>query len=1120
VTPAELIAELASNGVRLWLDGTELRYVDQNEDNSSVALIAVARARRAELQRFLTALEVAKGAARGPILRAPAGVAIRASSAQERFLITDELAGPGDQYLLSAAFELSEPVDAMILERAIRDIVDRHVALRCAFATSADGYVLRSAAHRTALTVRDLGAGDELMDALHRDRQAAFDVRNGPHFRVVLYRQGGGRQTLLFVLHHIACDGTSIRILLRELGAFYDWRAGQRAEPPAQPDYQIDDFAHTERGHEQSEQLRRQLEYWVGELATAPERFELGCGRQVNSDGRPGAVSIPIRINADILRRAGPSSRNMRGLTQFQLALTALVLLLHKYGAGSSVVVGTPWHNRVRPGSEHIVGPLLNVLPIHVRIPPGATVEALRQEVVRRSVLAMDHSDVPYELIVEAVNRRGAGQLSAVEVICAVEDTERPRLDLAGTMAVPLELPNDSARYDVALILRPERGNLIGHLKLSRAQFGSTMAHRMAEHLVAAFQVASGEPSTLIAAASPLSESARDLQLVKWGRGPRLPRRECTLTGCFVDAATRFPKRIALESEHGTTTYEELLRRATALAAHLVDLGIGTEDFVAISLERSSVYVVAVLGVLLSGAAFVPIDPELPEDRRAWMMDDAHVAAVIGIDACGGRVPQIPASLLSDLPQDATRAPNAGPSGRSACFLMYTSGSSGAPKGVVIEHEAITNNLLWMDEEWPLTRDDALLFKASCGFDVSVKEIMWPLTAGARLVIAKPGGHLDPDYLCALIRDARVSVIHLIPSMVDVLIERDGFHSCSALRIVMCGGEAVNSGLRRRFHARSAATLLHMYGPTEAAIAVTGYAVGRDHPDIAKIPLGHPMPNCDLMVVDEELQIVPPGVAGELCIAGMPMARGYAGRPDLSAVQFVPNPYGPPGTRMYRTGDTVIWRDDGLLEYIGRRDRQLKIRGVRIEPGEIEDALRSISGVDDAVVIAAGTPRKLVAYAASKSRALSPEAIRTALQQRLPASMLPASISLLERMPTGINGKVDVSALPPIAAAHGTARCHPVGNLEKQIAAIWESVLEVTSVGREDNFFDLGGHSLQIINLRDRIRGELGVSVAIDVLYEHPTVAGLASHISGTRAKRARRWMKRKIGERGNGFGN
>jgi amino acid adenylation domain-containing protein len=1121
VTPAELIAALASNGVRLWLDGNELRYDDQSEGSAAATLIAAARARRGELQSFLNGLDVAGNAARGPVLRAPAGLTIRASSAQERFLITHELAKPADQYLLSAAFELGEPVEAMTLERAIEDIVERHVALRSAFAASADGYVLRPGAHRTRLTVRDLEPS-ALMQALHDDRRAPFDLITGPHFRVVLYRQESGRQTLLFVLHHIVCDGASIRLLLHELGACYDWRAGRRVQPPAQPHCQIDDFAYTERRPENAESLQRQLQYWVSDLATAPERLELGCRRPVSRDEQPGVLAIPLRINTDVLLRAAPGSRKMGGVTQFQLALSSLALLLHKYGAGSSVVIATPWHNRVRPGSERIVGPLLNVLPIHIRIPPGTTVDALRQEVVRRSVLAMDHGDVAFERILEAANRqRGAAPSMGVEVMCAVEDAERPHLELAGATAVPMELPNDAARYDVALILRPEAGSLVGTLKLSRAKFGGSMAQQMAEHLVAAFQIVSVESRTLLAAASLLSARARDTQLLEWGRGPKVARPECTLTGGFVQTATRFGKRIALQSEQGTMTYEELLVRATALADHLARLEIGAEDFVAISLERSSAYVVAVLGVLLSGAAFVPIDPALPADRRAWMMEDARVAAVIGMDASGSRVPRIPASVLFDLPQGAALAPNAAPKARSACFLMYTSGSSGSPKGVVIEHEAITNNILWMNEEWPLTQDDALLFKASCGFDVSVKEILWPLTAGARLVIAKPGGHLDPDYLCALIRYAGISVIHLVPSMVDVLVQRDGFESCSTLRIVMCGGEAVNCGLRRRLHARSAAVLLHMYGPTEAAIAVTGYAVDRDHPDTAKIPLGRPMPNCDLLVVDEDFQIVPPGVAGELCIAGMPMARGYAGRPDLSAVHFVPNPFGPPGTRMYRTGDRVIWRDDGLLEYIGRRDRQMKIRGVRIEPGEIEEAMRSITGVDDAVVIAAGLPPKLVAYAASKSASLSVDAIRAALQQRLPASMLPALIGLLDRMPTGINGKIDVSALPPIEAAHGTAGSRrPAGELEHQIAAIWERVLEVPSVGREDNFFDLGGHSLQIINLRDQLRGELRASVAINVLYEHPTVAGLANYLSATRTERARRWMKRTIGERGSGFGN
>ncbi|HEX8089657.1 MAG TPA: non-ribosomal peptide synthetase, partial [Blastocatellia bacterium] len=631
-----------------------------------------------------------------------------------------------------------------------------------------------------------------------------------------------------------------------------------------------------------------------------------------------------------------------------------------------------------------------------------------------------------------------------------------------------------------------------------------------AGHFVSALKLVLDDPAKPISRAELMREAEKNRLLVEWNRTDRAYPLDKTLIDFFHDRVAASPDLVAVEYEGLSLTYRQLNDRANSVAHRLLAAGVMRDDIVGITLDRSLEIVVAILGVLKSGGAYLPIDAQHPPERRNWMLENAAVKAVIGPSAISA--PQVQVGDGGD-EQEPRSNPERLPQTDSGCYVIYTSGSTGLPKGVVVGHRAIANNLLWMNDEWPLTEGDAVLFKSSPGFDVSVKEIFWPLIAGAKLVVAPPGASGDPEQLCRIIRNSRISVVHMVPTMLDYFLRHESASHIAHLRIVMCGGEALSPDLRARFHKAFEAVLLHLYGPTEAAIAVTGYAITNRHAEVERLPLGQPMPNCRIYVVDPLHQPVPIGVPGELCIAGTPLARGYLYRPDLTAERFVPDPFsGVPGSRMYLTGDLARWRPDAQVEYLGRIDRQIKLGGFRIEPGEIEAVIRAQEGVDDALVVIreSGGNNSLVAYVASRSPDISAETIQRGMRARLPAFMIPARFIIIPAFPTNVNGKVDMGALPPSDAMPARLSANPPqGELEEEVARVWCQVLNLEAADRDEDFFDLGGHSLLILQLQARLRDDLGYAISVADLFLHPTVASLAAHMSESKIWRARRWLKR-----------
>ncbi|HEU0079427.1 MAG TPA: amino acid adenylation domain-containing protein, partial [Longimicrobiaceae bacterium] len=575
--------------------------------------------------------------------------------------------------------------------------------------------------------------------------------------------------------------------------------------------------------------------------------------------------------------------------------------------------------------------------------------------------------------------------------------------------------------------------------------------------------------------------------------------------GLFEAQARRTPDAVAVVFEGERLDYVELDARADRLAAQLRARGAGPETRVGVCAERSVELVVALLAVLKAGAAYVPVDPAYPAERIAYMLADSGVPLLLTQERLRGRFPASSAEVLAldgggTLPAGPGAAGPVPVSPGNLAYVIYTSGSTGRPKGAMNAHRGIVNRLLWMQEEYGLDASDAVLQKTPFSFDVSVWEFFWPLLAGARLVLARPEGHGDPAYLSELIEREAVTTLHFVPPMLAAFLEAGEPGRCGSLRRVVCSGEALPYELTERFRAALPGTELHnLYGPTEAAVDVTYWAC--EPRERRVVPIGRPVANTRVYVLDAHGEPVPQGAAGELFLGGVQVGRGYLGRPELTAERFVPDAFGAPGERLYRTGDRARWTAEGEVEYLGRLDFQVKVRGFRIELGEIESALLSHAGVREAAVVvredAPGGPR-IVGYVVGEADTAE---LREHLLARLPGYMVPAALVALERLPLTPNGKLDRRALPaPEGGAEPGAYVAPRTPLEERLAGIFASVLGAARVGVEDDFFVSGGHSLLATRVIVRVRAELGVELPLRLLFDRPTVAGVAEWVRGRTA--------------------
>ncbi|WP_371588947.1 amino acid adenylation domain-containing protein [Streptomyces virginiae] len=1008
--------------------------------------------------------------------------------------------GAMDAYTGQIVLTLDGPLDEDILRLSCDRLLRRHTALRSAFTDQGldrpvQVVVESVAAPWEAVDLGGLGSAERLREwerLLAADRARRFDLERPPLVRFTLVRFGAGEHRLVMTNHHIVWDGWSSAVLLRELLSGYAEYAGSHGSGDAGPVAEgvpyrshLDWLARQDDGAAEAA--------WSGALAGLEEPTLLGAADPNRIDALPERAAV--ELSAELTSRLTARARTA-GVTLNSVVQGVWAILLGRVTGRDDVVFGGTVSGRTADvaGIEEMVGLLINTLPVRFRIREDEPLLTALARFQDEQAELMDHQHVGLAGI-----QRAAGLGALFDTTVVVEnyplDLESMR-DLAGGPRLTGVEGSDATHYTVNLIVLPgERLRL--HLDHRTDVLDTRTARSLGEALERLLTAVADVPATPVGEVDLLS--AEQHRLIREWNGTAVPVPDTTLVELFERQVARTPDAPATVFRGERLSYAALDARAERLAGALRARGAGPEEIVAVALHRSTEMVVSLLAVLKSGAAYLPVDPSLPADRIAYLLSDAEPVLLLADDEVAAALPA--AADLPRLDPGAVRDEDIAVAGPAAlpghpAYVIYTSGSTGRPKAVVVEHSAIVNRLLWMQDRYRLGADDRVLQKTPFGFDVSVWEFFWPLITGAALVVAEPGGHKDPAYLTRVIQEEAITTVHFVPSMLAAFVEDPEAGRCRSLRRVVCSGEALPEELKNRFLAVLDVPLHNLYGPTEAAVDVTHWDCRRE--DTGPVPIGRPIWNTSLYVLDPRGRPVPVGVAGELFLAGAGLARGYLRRPALTAERFPLDPFGPPGARMYRTGDLARHRADGSVEYLGRTDDQVKIHGFRIELGEIETALGRLDGVGRAaVVVREDVPgeRRLVGYVvpeAGADPAPDTEPMRAELARSLPEYMVPVLV-VVDGLPVTPNGKLDRRALPaPAAAAAATAYEPPAGETEELVAMVWASVLDAPRIGRHDDFFALGGHSLSATRVAARLRQSLGLDLPLHTLFEQRTVAALA----------------------------
>jgi amino acid adenylation domain-containing protein len=1060
------------------------------------------------------------------------------SFAQQRLWLLDQLDPGSPAYNIAFAVRLTGDLPVDLLERIFAEIVRRHESLRTTFSVR-DGRPVQVIGPAVPSTTPGLIALADLSDvpAAQREERARaaaveearrpFDLQRGPLLRLGLVRLAEREHLLLVTLHHIISDGWSTNVLLREIAALYAAFSQGKPSPLPELPIQYADFALRQREELHGEVLEEQLAYWKQELAGAPRLLDLPTDRPRPAvQSHRGAVR-PVAVPAAAAQALRQLCRR-EGVTPFMALLAAWALLLGRHAGQDDVLVGSPTAGRDRLETEDLIGFFVNTLVLRTDLREdgsGATgFSALLARVRRVCLDAFSHQDLPFErLVEELVPERGLAHSPLFQVFFTVQNIPRVAFEAAGLSLSPVEVETQVAKFDLSLTLVDGAGGLSGTLEHNTDLFDGSTAVRLAARFAALLAAAAGDPARSIHDLPLLLPAERQQTLAEWN-GTRAPRRLACLHDLVEAQVDRTPDAVAVSGFVSNTaaaaclTYRELERRANRLAHQLRALGVGPDVLAGLCAERSAEMVVGMLAILKAGGGYVPLDPEYPRERFIHLLEDSGIAVLLTQRHLAG---QIPAGKVRVVLLDETddRLPDSRPAGIAApdnlAYVIYTSGSTGRPKGVLVPHSGVVNRLLWAQDAYPVTPADRILHKASFSFDFSVWECFGPLIAGAQLVLARPGEQRDPAALARTIREHGITLVHFIPSLLQMFAAQEGLEQLTSLRHLFSGGEALALDLARTITERLPAPLHNQYGPTEISIDTTDWICRPEDARLGFVPLGRPLINTSLYVLDGRLQPVPPGVVGELYVGGAGVTRGYRRRPELTAERFVPDPFSPrlgdaPGARLYRTGDRVLQRPDGNFRFLGRADDQVKIRGFRIELGEIEAVLASHPAVRESVVIVREDlpgDRRLVAYAVSDLESVPDgNELRAFLAERLPAYMIPAAFVILDALPHTPNGKLDRRGLPAPeqgrrddAASTYVAPADPV---EEIVAEIWAEALGLDRVSVHDSFFALGGHSLLAVQVVSRIRAVLGIELPLRELFEAPTVAELARRVSAARGRR------------------
>lgn len=907
----------------------------------------------------------------------------------------------------------------------------------------------------------------------------------------------------MLTFHHIIFDGWSFGVVQKEVAALY--KAFSSGEPSPLPDLPIQyaDYAVWQRQWLQGEVLESQLSYWKRHLAGAPAVLELPTDRP-----RPAVQTFAGRVLTFTLPKALLASlrslSRREGVTLFMTLLAAFKVLLSRHTGQQDIVVGSPIANRTRVEVEGLIGFFVNTLVLRTDLSRSPTFREVLKRVREVTLGAYSHQDLPFEKLVEELRpERDLSHTPLFQALFVLQNAPMSPPELAGVSLQPYQVRRDTSMFDLSLFLYETEEGLYVAAEYNTDLFEAATIERMASHYRTLLEGVAADTGQPITSLPLLQEAERRQLLVEWNDTASEYPREQRLHQLIEAQVEKTPEAVAVVFEGQQVSYAALNRRANQLAHHLRRLGVGSEVLVGLCMERSVEMVVALLGILKAGGTYVPLDPEFPRERVAFMLADSAAPLLVTQQRLLPELPAHRAQVLcldTDWPSIARESSdNLTPLGNpeQLAYVLYTSGSTGQPKGVQIPHRALVNFLASMQQQPGISEKDVLLAVTTLSFDIAGLELYLPLTAGARVVIASRETASDGQALGEAIERSAATIMQATPATWQLLLAA-GWAGQPHLK-VLCGGEALPLDLAQQLLSRCG-QLWNLYGPTETTIWSTISQVTAVE---EKISIGRPIANTEIYILDEQRQPVPAGVPGELCIGGDGLARGYLNRPELTAEKFIAHPFSSaPGARLYRTGDLARYWSDGRIEHLGRLDFQVKLRGFRIELGEIEAVLRQHEAVAEAVVVAREDrigEKRLVAYVVAQGKAEpSTGELRNHLHTKLPDYMIPSSFVCLPSLPLTPNGKVDRRALPTPEAGQMESKesyVAPRTQTEETLAGIWAQLLDRKQVGIHDNFFDLGGHSLLATRVVSHIRGALHVDVPLRLLFEFPTVSKLAEHL-------------------------
>ncbi|MGW6412783.1 non-ribosomal peptide synthetase [Streptomyces vinaceus] len=1030
------------------------------------------------------------------------------SSAQERLWFLWQLRPDGDEYNVPAITRLRGPLNLPALRHAIGRLSERHQVLRAVFPMVDGAPAMRITDRAAETVVVDLSTTPiavqetELRALVAATALAPFDLVNGPVFRPTVIRVAPDDHILVLAIHHIVVDGWSLGIIDQELAEFYNSALSGETEPLPEPPAQYGDHVRAEHDMLEGAKGRDALDFWRGQLDGAPPYSSLTGDRPhgaMDYEGGLRGVDLDASLCSDI-QALGRSHR----VTRFLTFLTAYAALLHRITGDTDVVIGVPVSGRTSLHVERTVGLFVNMLPIRLRVDGAAAFADLLGQVRDTFLAAHAYQDLPLQRVVEELQPdRTGGRHPVFQNVFAYEEPAPFGSGLSGLVASSVNLPTSTAKFELTLHVEWFGDRARGAFGYQTAVFDDTTAQRLAERYHTLLTDAVAAPQTPISRLRLLGPDEQHTLLAKWPAGA--PGTTGRVDRAFALQAQTRPDAPAVCADGQSLSYGELNRRAQLVSSALRALGVSRDSVVATCLPRGLELVTAQLGALMAHAAYLPLDPAHPAGRWRAVVDEARPALVItdrehaaAFADCGSTVRTLGELLTQGI---ADEPPEPGNDPTDLAYVIYTSGSTGRPKGVMVEHGSLSGALDWYRAEFALVPGDRTALVAAPGFDATVLDTWAALTAGATLEIPPASAVLDPMELRNWLLEREITGAVLPTPLVTELARLD-WPAEVPLRFVLAGGD--------RLHPVTASLpfrLVNGYGPTECTVCATAGTVLTGPHAFGMPSIGGPVKGVIAYVLDKELRASPAGVPGELYLGGPCVARGYLHRPDLTAERFVPDPHGTePGARLYRTGDRVRWRSDGTLDFLGRIDRQVKIRGFRIEPGEVEQAVLALPGIAEALVepvaVQGGEP-ELVAYVVpavpdTSNPAAGPldtAAMRELLGRRLPKYMVPQRFVVVDSFARTVNGKIDRTALP--ASAPAPAGRSPHTPMERTVAEVWADVLGHAAIGVDDNFFDVGGHSMRLVAVQKRLADRLERTVAIVDLYEHPTVASLARHLDG-----------------------